>query len=82
MTADQLVLPGMASHVFTFELWPTTQSLDYLVHSPGYHHTRAITAASAHDARAIAQREAPAGWVVGAGSHPRNRCNPPHMGWD
>ena len=73
-------------HVFSFELWPDDFA-DYggrMVPD----HTPAIHADTPKQARAYAAelarvRPAPrpgVTWMVGAGSHARGRCTPPHAG--
>ena len=68
-------VPG---HVFTFEMWPPDADERTL---PG--RTGRITAQSPHEARAAASGQLPAGgWTLGAGSHIRSACQPPHSGSD
>jgi len=68
-------------HVFTFELWPADlgQGASYPLLVPD--HTNRIIAATGRDARETAQGIADqAGLHVGAGSHIRSACTPPHPG--
>lgn len=69
-------------HVFVFELWPPDAATrpQYPILVPG--RTRRITSDSPAHAREIAKSEAAAGWTVGAGSHIRAACTPPHPGTD
>jgi hypothetical protein len=82
---------AQAAHVFSFELWPANLS-DY----PQYpilipERTGRIEAASIKQAREIAAQIAAdrkpgprlgGPWVVGAASHIRGLCCPPHPGRD
>lgn len=67
-------------HVFTFELWPAEIGpATYPIQLPG--HTGRIVARTGREAREVAQGIADqAGLHVGAGSHIRAACTPPHPG--
>lgn len=67
-------------HVFTFELWPPMRpgGASYPIQLPG--HTRRITGRTYELARATAERELPPDRTIGAASHIRSACTPPHPG--
>lgn len=69
-------------HVLVFELWPPgafdKPGAQYPIQLPG--RTRRITGRTVELARATAERELAAGWTIGAASHIRSACTPPHPG--